>query len=62
MEDTPTWAAVNNALIATQPTSEPCMTQDGNTLHYELSPNGPKFFTYVNFEVISERVSKTGTQ
>jgi hypothetical protein len=49
-------------LIATQPTPEPCMTQNGNTLHYELSPNGPRFFTYVNFDIISERVSEAGAR
>ena len=45
-------------VIAVQPTPEPCMMQNGNTLHYEISPNGPAFFTYVNFEIVSERMEK----
>jgi hypothetical protein len=28
-------------VIAMQPTPEPCMMQNGNTLHYEISPNWP---------------------
>jgi hypothetical protein len=43
-------------IIAIQPTPEPCMIQNGNTLHYELSPNGPSLFTYVNFDIVSERM------
>jgi hypothetical protein len=43
-------------VIAVQPTPEPCMMQNGNTLHYEISPNGPAFFTYVNFDIVSERL------
>jgi hypothetical protein len=42
-------------VIAVQPTPEPCMMQNGNTLHYELSPNFATF-TYVNFDIISERM------
>jgi hypothetical protein len=45
-------------MIAIQPTPEPCMMQNGNTLHYEISPNGPSLFTYVNFDIISERLGE----
>lgn len=41
-------------VIAAQPTPEPCMMQNGNTLHYEPSPNGPILFAYVNFDIVSE--------
>jgi S1-C subfamily serine protease len=40
--------------IAKQPTPEPCMTRFGGILHYELSPNGPVVFTFVNFDILSE--------
>ena len=40
-------------IIATQPTSEPCMIQLGDTLRYEPSPNAGNF-TYVNFDILSE--------
>jgi hypothetical protein len=43
-------------VIAIQPTPDPCMTQNGNTLRYEPSPNGPSAFTYVNFDIVSERL------
>jgi hypothetical protein len=42
-------------VIAIQPTPEPCMMQNGNTLSYAPSPNGPTAFAYVNFEIISEK-------
>lgn len=42
-------------IIATQPTPAPCMVVIGNNLQYEPSPNGPVHFTYVNFDIISER-------
>lgn len=45
-------------VIAIQPTPDPCITQNGNTLHYSLAPNGPVLFTYVNFDIISERMEK----
>jgi hypothetical protein len=41
-------------IIATQPTSEPCMIQIGDTLRYEPSPNAGNF-TYVNFDILSEK-------
>jgi hypothetical protein len=44
-------------VIAVQPTPEPCMMQNGNTLHYEPSPNAATF-TYVNFDIVSERMEK----
>ena len=43
-------------VIAIQPTPDPCMTQNGNMLRYEPSPNGPSVFTYVNFDITSERL------
>jgi len=43
-------------VIAVQPTPEPCMMQNGNTLHYDPSPNGPVLFAYVNFDIVSERL------
>jgi hypothetical protein len=44
-------------VIAIQPTPDPCITQNGNTLHYEMSPNTATF-TYVNFDIISEGMEK----
>jgi hypothetical protein len=44
-------------VIAIQPTPEPCMMQNGNTLHYAPSPNEATF-TYVNFDIVSERMEK----
>ena len=44
-------------VIAIQPTPEPCITQNGNTLHYEPAPNAGNF-TYVKFDIISERMEK----
>jgi len=41
--------------IAVQPTDAPCMDQNGDTLHYTLHPNSSVDFSYVNFDVISER-------
>lgn len=41
--------------IAIQPTPAPCMIVVGNILRYEPAPNGPVTFTYVNFDIISER-------
>lgn len=43
-------------VIAIQPTPDPCMMQNGNTLHYSPSPNGPALFNYVNFDIMSERL------
>jgi hypothetical protein len=40
--------------IAVQPTPAPCMVQIGDTLQYEPRPNAGDF-TYVNFDIISER-------
>lgn len=42
-------------IIASQPTPAPCMIVIGNNLQYEPAPNGPVHFTYVAFEIISER-------
>jgi hypothetical protein len=53
LSDTPSHDG--SPVIAIQPTPEPCMIQLGDTLHYEPSPNGPVLFTYVNFDVISEK-------
>jgi hypothetical protein len=43
-------------VIAIQPTPEPCIMQNGNTLHYEPSPNAGAF-TYVSFDIMSERIA-----
>jgi hypothetical protein len=43
-------------VIAVQPTPEPCMMQNGNTLQYEPSPNAGAF-TYVSFDIVSERIA-----
>lgn len=43
-------------IIDRQSSSEPCMVQLGDTLDYELSPNGPQFGTYVRFDILSERL------
>jgi hypothetical protein len=43
-------------VIAVQPTPEPCMMQNGNTLYYKPSPNAATF-TYVNFDIVSERMA-----
>jgi hypothetical protein len=45
-------------IIAIQPTPEPCMVQNGNTLRYEISPDGSSLFTYVNFGIISEQLGE----
>jgi hypothetical protein len=45
-------------IIDVQPTPGPCMIQFGDTLQYEPSPNagdGPGAYTYVGFDIISER-------
>ena len=33
------------------------MMQNGNILHYSLTPNAATF-TYVNFDIVSERMEK----
>jgi len=43
-------------IIAMQPTPAPCIYNNGQTLQYLPEPNGPSLFTYVIFEIISERV------
>lgn len=45
----------DDRVIATQPTSEPCMIRIGNKLQYEPSPNAGRF-TYVMFDIVSERL------
>lgn len=42
-------------IIATQPSSAPCMIVIGNNLQFEPAPNGPVHFTYVDFNITSER-------
>ena len=44
-------------VISRQPTSEPCMARIGNTLKYEPSPNGPDLFSFVDFEILSEKAT-----
>jgi hypothetical protein len=43
-------------IIAVQPTPAPCIYNNGQTLQYLPEPNGPRLFTYVSFEIISETV------
>lgn len=47
----------DEVVIAVQPTSDPCLIRNGSMLHYELEPNAARG-TYVNFEIVSERVDK----
>jgi hypothetical protein len=42
-------------IIAHQSTDEPCMARIGDKLHFEPSPNGPALFTYVGFDILSEK-------
>jgi len=42
-------------IIATQQTPAPCMASLGSFLQYEPSPNGPELFTYVRFDIVSEK-------
>ncbi len=40
-------------VIAIQSVSAPCMSRDGDTLHYSIAPNGGiKMFEYVNFDIL----------
>jgi hypothetical protein len=45
-------------VIAHQVTGEPCMARVGDKLQFEPSPNGPTLFTYVNFEILTEKVKR----
>jgi hypothetical protein len=47
----------DEVVIAVQPTPEPCMARNGSILHYEQEPNAARG-TYVNFDIVSERVDK----
>lgn len=42
--------------IAVQPTPDPCMLQNGDSLEYSPTPNGPLLFNYVAFDIESEQV------
>jgi hypothetical protein len=46
-------------VIAHQSTDEPCMARIGDKLQFEPSPNGPAVFTYVAFDILSEKVKPT---
>jgi hypothetical protein len=46
-------------VIAHQSSDEPCMVRIGGLLRYEPSPNGPALFTFVNFDIVSEKVKPT---
>jgi hypothetical protein len=40
-------------VIAIQSVSSPCMSRNGDTLHYSIAPNGGvKMFEYVNFDIL----------
>ena len=42
-------------VIAIQSVSAPCMSRNGNTLHYAIAPNGGiKMWEYVNFDILEE--------
>jgi hypothetical protein len=43
-------------VIAVQPSPAPCMTQEGDTLHYVLHPNSSVDSSYVDFDVMSEKL------
>ena len=43
-------------IIPKQPTPEPCIARIGNVLQFEPSPNGPVFFTFVAFDIVSENM------
>jgi hypothetical protein len=45
-------------VIAHQATDEPCMARIGDVLRFEPSPNGPTLFTYVSFDIVSEKIRK----
>jgi hypothetical protein len=45
-------------IIAHQVTDEPCMARLGDKLRFEPSPNGPNLFTYVAFEIMSEKIKQ----
>jgi hypothetical protein len=50
--------SVEHPAIAIQSITAPCMSRDGDTLHYSIAPNGGmKMFEYVNFDILSETVS-----
>jgi len=42
--------------IAVQPTPDPCMLQNGDSLEYSPTPNGPLLFNYVAFDIVSEHL------
>jgi hypothetical protein len=42
-------------IVAHQPTSEPCMSREGNTLVYTPAPNAGDF-AYVHFDIRTERI------
>lgn len=43
-------------VIAVQSISAPCMSRDGDTLHFSIAPNGgTKMWEYVNFDILEER-------
>jgi len=44
--------------IAHQVTDQPCMARLGDKLRFEPSPNGPSLFTYVAFEIMSEKIKR----
>jgi hypothetical protein len=47
-------------VIAIQSVAAPCMSRDGDMLHYSIAPNGGiKMWEYVNFDILSETVATT---
>lgn len=52
--------SVENPAIAIQSVAAPCMSRDGDTLHYSIAPNGGiKMMEYVDFDILSETVATT---
>jgi hypothetical protein len=50
--------SVEHPAIAIQLVAAPCMSRDGDTLHYSIAPNGGiQMFEYVNFDILSETVA-----
>ena len=50
--------SVEHPAIAIQSVAAPCMSRDGDTLHYSIAPNGGiQMFEYVNFDILSETVA-----
>jgi hypothetical protein len=47
-------------VIAVQSVPAPCVSREGDTLHYSIAPNdkGIKMYEYVNFDILSETATR----